>query len=189
MRSLPYSPAPFKCATLAAVKHPPILPPPPDLDLGDLASVKPGDEVVTVCPSRDNEVGATVYLVHKLEGGRVSVRRPDRPSAIGSWLVTNHGGTRGMYGPVFYYSANPAHIARAKERNAAIEAEEARQKAAREALLRLARPIGRALGDGNQFDGYGESYESESVAETLADKLTADQLATLAGWLGLGDQP
>lgn len=164
----------------------PIPPPPPGLDLGDLNALQVGSEVVMVRPTdKGLEVGSRVYLIHKLESGRVLVRHPDRAISAGGWQTKNHGGTRGMYGPVFYYSANPEHIAQAKERNAAIEAEQVRQQAGRNVLLALARPIGLELGDGERCDSYGEPYDCDDAAQMLADKLTADQLKTLAGWLGV----
>lgn len=163
---------------------------PDSLTLEDLhlSSVKVGDEVTTI-KRADNgglSVGSTVFLVHAVEPDRVRVRRPDKAHSTGSWLVKNGGGCAwGMHALHVlrdYYSANPEHIARAKQQAARQKAEnEAREKAAAEALA-FAQPLGDELGDGWDSE---EGYRRETAAQTLAEKLTPEQMRTLAGWLGV----
>lgn len=157
--------------------------PPAGLDLGNLASLNLGDEIVILHPTHSGlRVGSNVYVVHALQSWGVQIRRPDRSTVGGFWYHKDGGGSRGMYGPHYYHSANLAHIAQAKANAEAIRTEETRKKAAREALMTIARPIGEALGDGwNESDNY-----EESAANALADKLTVEQIKTLAGWLGVG---
>lgn len=54
------------------------------------------------------------------------------------------------------------------------------------AQMELARPIGEALGDGWKYDDHAcDEYKREEAAHALAEKLTPDQMRTLAGWLGV----
>lgn len=159
-----------------------IEPPPEWLDLGDLSSLAVGDEVAPVCIVDGKlKIGSTVYLIYKLEGWRTLVRRPDRETSLGGWLTKNCGATRGMYGPTYYHSANPKHIAAAKANGEAIARKVAKEKAVRDALLAQAIPIGKALGD----EDFNEEEGPHPIASALASNLTTEQLTTMAGWLNL----
>lgn len=157
-------------------------------DLGNLSAVKVGDEVTTL--DEQGHPSSRILIVHLIESWRVLVRHPDRPVSCGHWLTKNKGGAPyAMHDQNvmrFYYSANPEHIACAKANAAAALTEEQARKAAFALVLEQARPIGEALGDGwqNGSNG-GDDYYSTGIAQTLAECLTPEQIATLAGWLKL----
>lgn len=163
---------------------------PDGLTLADLhlENVKVGDEIVTIKRAENGgglSVGSRVFYVREIENWRVLLRG-DEHKTHGAWQVKNGGGCPYAMHPQnvmrFYYSANPAHVAEARRKARAIkEAEEAR-KAAFDAQMTLARPLGDELGDGWDSD---EGYRRETAAQTLAEKLTPDQMRTLAGWLGV----
>lgn len=166
---------------------------PEGMTLADLQldGIKPGDEIVSI--SRADNGGLFirphVFHVHALESWRVLVRREDGKTCD-AWQTKNGGGSpwamHGQHIMRYYYSANPEHVAQAR-RNARVikEAEEAR-KAAFEAQMVIARPIGEALGDGWQSGSNGgDDFQSSTAAQTLAERLTPDQMRTLAGWLGV----
>jgi len=76
---------------------------------------------------------------------------------------------------VAYLSANPAHIAQAKESEAAERALTEAREAALKARMLQARPIADELADD----------EAVIVVNVLANRLDSQQLTTLAGWLGV----
>lgn len=164
-------------------------PTPPDL--GNLSALKVGDEVTTIKHEGGAwRVASRVLLVHSITADAVRVRATHSPTPSGYWYHRNAGGCAyAMHDPKvmrFYYSANPEHIAQAKANAQAERAEDEAKQTARAAQMALARPIGNELGDGDHYYSDGQHYDSETAAETLADKLTAEQLRTLAGWLGVG---
>lgn len=166
---------------------------PEGLTLADLhlENVKTGDEIVTL--SREEKtgalsVGSRVFRVCRAssnEDWRVFARN-DEGQSRGSWLVKNGGGCPYAMHPQnimrFYYSANPEHVAQARRNAREIKAAEEARKAAFEAQMTLARPLGDELGDGWDRE---ECYRRETAAQTLAEKLTPEQMRTLAGWLGV----
>ncbi len=157
---------------------------PPPFDLGNLAALKLGDEVTTI--TREGQIGSTVFLVHAIDGERVRVRRPEKANATGSWLIRNGGGCPyAMHDQTvmrYYYSANPAHIAQARANAEAERIAEETKAAAHAAMMDLARPVGLELGDAWESE---EGYQRETAADTLATRLTPEQIRTLAGWLGV----
>lgn len=157
-------------------------PRPVPFDLGNLAAVKVGDEVTTL--DENGAPGCGVHIVREVTPDLVRVRRSDGKT-FGAWYIKNGGGCPyAMHDQNvmrFYYSANPEHIARAKRNAKAAHAAEETRKAAFAALLALAKPLGEELGDGWDTE---EGYRS-TAAHTLAERLTAEQMATLAGWLGV----
>lgn len=160
-----------------------IPPPPASLNLGDLAALVVGSEFVCVCiASGALEIGERVHTVTKAEGERL---RTSMGGAFTLSSLSKNPGTRGMYGPVYYVSANPEHIAQSKTNALAKAQDEAARQAVFAVLLEQARPIGELLGDGEQYGSDGEPYQSSTAARELAERLTSSQLDTLAGWLGL----
>ncbi len=162
---------------------------PPGVSLGDLAAVKVGDEVTTVQAHENGglSIGSSVFLVRALEGWRVLVRRTDGKTH-GGWQTKNGGGCPYAMHPAhvmrYYYSANPEHIAQAKRNAREARAAEEARKAAFAVRMEHARAVGEALGDGWHEDEHGEC-QSTSIARTLAEQLTPEQVDTLAGWLGV----
>ena len=165
---------------------------PAGTDLGNLDGVKVGDEMVTVRGAENGRgltVNTTVFTVTEVLDWVVRVRSP-KSGARAGWLRANGGGCPyAMHDQNvmrFYFSANPEHIATAK-RKAKEEKERAeRQKRERDALLTYLKPLGEELGDGDVEDDYaGQTYYRASAANALADKLTREQMQTLAGWLGV----
>lgn len=165
---------------------------PDGLTLDDLhlSAVKVGDEVVTISRADNGglSVGSRVFRVSAIESWRVLIRREDGKTH-GAWQIKNGGGCPYAMHPQhvmrFYYSANPEHIARARRQAKEQEAAEIARKAAFEAQMVLARPIGEALGDEWDSGGDYEGFQRESAAQALAEKLTPEQMRTLAGWLGV----
>ena len=162
-------------------------PRPVPFDLGNINAVKVGDEVTTL--DDKGHPGASVFLVYETTPDRVHVRRTDGKTH-GVWWTKNGGGCPwAMHDQNvmrYYYSVNPKHIKRAKANARAAAIAEEAKKAAFAAQLALAKPIGEALGDGWDSDSDEGSYYRGSAAHELAEKLTPEQMATLAGWLGLG---
>ena len=162
---------------------------PNGLTLADLnlESVKVGDEIVTISRAENGGLSVTphVFLVQAHEGWRV-VARNEKGKTHGAWLTKNGGGCPwAMHAQNvmrYYYSANPEHVAQARRNARAKKAAEEARKAAFEAQMALARPLGDELGDGWDSD---EGYRRETAAQTLAEKLTPEQMRTLAGWLGV----
>ncbi len=157
----------------------PITPRPAPFDLGNLFAVKVGDEMAALDAA--GRVGSSVLLVRAIHAWGVQVRLPDSPHVIGSWRHENGGGypwamhdQNVMRG---YFSANPVHIAQAKANAEAARIEREAKAAAFETQMVLARPIGLELGD--------RDADSDGIAQELANRLTPEQLATLAGWLHL----
>lgn len=140
-------------------------PRPVPFDLGNLAAVKVGDEVTTL--DENGKPASRILIVHTVEDWRVLVRRPDKTVSIGVWLTKNGGGCPyAMHDQNvmrFYYSVNPEHIAQAKRNAKAAHAAEEARKAAFEAQMVIARPIGLELGDGEQYDN-GEPFHCEGSA-------------------------
>jgi hypothetical protein len=157
--------------------------------LGNLRDLKIGDEVTTL--DENGKVASRVLVVHSLPEWGVRVCRPGDTTARGYWKHENGGGAPyAMHDQSvmrFYYSANPEHIAKAKA-NARAEKESAEaKKRAFQDVFDLARPVGEALGDGwEEGESFGEGYQRTSAAHALAEKLTPEQIRTLAGWLGVG---
>lgn len=167
--------------------HPVTPPPPASLDLGNLSALQPGAEVVSVTLDGGKLEVGRVRFVHSIKEGDaypVKVRNPERAHFSDAYKVTGEG-VRTIFCGDRWLSANPEHIARSKaEAEAARIAEEAKQ-AAFNKLLEQAKPIGEVLGDGWQDDNDGGSHYSTAIAHELAERLTSEQLATLAGWLGV----
>ena len=153
-------------------------------DLGDIANVKVGDFVAII--TREGEIKPHIFVVAGVTDWRVLVRRPGETKTAGAWLVKNGGGCPlAMHDQSvmrYYYTANPEHIARARERIIEVRAAEEKRKADHAAKMKLYRPVGLELGDGwNEED----DCRYEPAAQTLAERLTEEQLRTLAGWLGV----
>lgn len=164
---------------------------PDGLTLADLhlENVKVGDEIVTIQRAKNGggglSVGSRVFRIYLIDNCRVQICN-EKSERFGAWLIKNGGGCPWGMHPQnvmrFYYSANPDHVATAKwQARAEKETEEAR-KAAFKVQMALARPLGDELGDGWDSE---EGYRRETAAQTLAEKLTPDQMRTLAGWLGV----
>ena len=85
----------------------------------NLSGISLGDEVTIVkFENRKWKVGATIYLVYKIEDSRVLVRRKNQNQTCGGWLIRNNGAPAGPYTSKpaqCYYSANPKHIELAKK--------------------------------------------------------------------------
>lgn len=155
---------------------------PAGLDLGDIANVKVGDEITTLGTLTGSPVvGAGVHRVSEItKDGLVRVGR------TGSfWLKHGGGAYYFMYSGVFFYSVNPAHIAEAKKKADINRAEREREAAEREKIMAIASPIGFALGDGDRDDGDGGHWQCTDAADTIAQKLSMDQMMQLAKWLGV----
>lgn len=167
---------------------------PEGLTLADLCleGVKVGDEIVSIFRAENGggfSVTPHVFHVHAHEGWRVILRN-EKGKTHGAWQTKNGGGCpwamHGQHIMRYYYSANPAHVAQARRDARAIKAAEETRKAAFEAQMVIARPIGEALGDGWQSGSNGEDdFQSSTAAQTLAERLTPEQMRTLAGWLGM----
>lgn len=156
-------------------------PVPSDLDVGDIVNVKVGDEVaVWHTHAGKMDLDSRVGKVTEIKDGLVRVGK------LGHFYLKYGGAALYFMGyGGYFHSVNPEHIATAKALAIKEQEEERRKVEAREALMRKAYPIGEALGDGTQYDGDGQAFDSYTVAENLADKLTPEQLDTLAGWLGI----
>lgn len=162
---------------------------PEGLTLADLhlENVKVGDEIVSISRADNGglSVGSSVFHVHAREGWRVILRN-EKDKTHGAWQTKNGGGCpwamHGQHIMRYYYSANPEHVAQARRNARAIKAAEEARKAAFEAQMILARPLGYELGDGWDVQ---ESCHRSTAAQTLAEKLTPEQMRTLAGWLGV----
>lgn len=157
---------------------------PSGLNLGDIANVKIGDEV-TVWHTHTGERVLAPYVSKILSIDSNGLAR----AVHGHFYLKFKGAAPyAMDLGWFYYSVNPEHIAAAKKLITEAQ-EKAQHKAeAREALMRKVRPIGEALGDGTRQDDDGKAFDDYTVAENLADKLTPEQLDTLAGWLGINNK-
>ena len=159
------------------------------LTLADLhlENVKVGDEVVTISRTSNGglSVGSRVFVVREIESWRVLLNNENGDSR-GAWQTKNGGGCPYAMHPQhvmrYYYSANPEHIATARRQAAEQEAAEIARKAAFEVQMALARPLGDELGD--EWDSE-EGYRRETAAQTLAERLTPEQMRTLAEWLGV----
>lgn len=160
--------------------------PPPDL--GNLSALKIGDEVATVEPTENGvRVCAGVHIVHLIEPWRVLVRRPDRTVSGGGFKPETGKCFPGIYPNPYFYSANPEHIARGKQLAAEKQAAKQAQEEAFAALVALALPVaGQLVNPDDQTDSDGYKHnDAQDLAETLADRLTPEQIATLGGWLGI----
>lgn len=161
---------------------------PSPFDLGDISAVKVGDLVAHIDLS--GKVGNCVRVVSLVDDTRVQVRCRTTGKLQGAWLHKNGGGypwamhdQNVMRG---YFSVNPEHIAEAERNAKAAQIAEDARKAAFNALFEQAWPIGRELGDGTR-SGHngGDDWESTEAAYVLAKRLTSEQMATLARWLGI----
>lgn len=155
---------------------------PEGLNLGDITGVKVGDEVTIIGTLTGSPVvGASCSRISEItKDGYVRVGKLG-----GFWLKYGGGAYYFMYHGFFFYSANPAHIAEAKE-NAKKEQAEAQAAAeARAKIMAVAYPIGVALGDGEREDEDGGHWQSSEVADAIAEKLTIEQMRQLAEWLGV----
>ena len=155
---------------------------PIDLDLGAISSVKPGDQLAVIHTYTGKRVVSSVLAT-------VTEIKTDgfvRCGKCDGFYLKNLGATYYfMQRGLLFFSVNPEHIAEAKE-TARKVSEETRIKA--EALARKTRfsaPIGALLGDGERRDSDGDIWISSDAADVLTEKLTAEQLETLAGWLGV----
>jgi len=157
-----------------------VTPPLSGLDLGDIANVKVGDEVA-VWHTHTGE------MILKSFVGKVKDIKDGLARVNGGWFYLKHNGAAkyAMLDVWYYYTVNPEHIATAKKLAIEEREEQRRKNEARETLMCKAYPIGESLGDGTQYGSDGEAFDSYTVAENLADKLTLEQLDTLAGWLGI----
>jgi len=166
---------------------------PDGLTLADLHldGIKVGDEIVSIsrAPNGGLQVVSRVFRVSAIENWRVIIRNEDGKTH-GAWQTKNSGGCAYAMHPQhvmrYYYSANPEHIARTR-RQIRTEKEKAEaMKAAFDAQMVIARPIGATLGDGwESGSNGGDDFYSERAALELASRLTPDQMRTLAGWLGV----
>jgi hypothetical protein len=148
----------------------------PAPDLGNLAILQPGSEVVSVFVDSAGAVtlGRTCF-VSSVEPARIRTRRAGSPHYVGAYAPGTGRTLAHLYGPVAYLSANPAHIAQAKESEAAERALTEAREAALKARMLQARPIADELADD----------EAVIVVNVLANRLDSQQLTTLAGWLGV----
>ena len=155
---------------------------PAGLDLGDIANVKVGDEVAYIGTRTGSPVvGSKVARVSEItKDGLVRVAK-----AGSFWLKYGGGAYYFMAHGVFFYSVNPSHIAEAKKNAAAERAAAERAAAEREKIMAIASPIGFALGDGDREDGDGGHWRCTDAADTIAQKLSMDQMMQLAKWLGV----
>ena len=155
---------------------------PEGLDLGEIAGVKVGDEVAILGTLTGSPVvgSASPRVSEITKDGFVRLGKHG-----GFWLKYGGGAYYFMCAGFFFYSANPAHIAEAKE-NAKKEQDAAQaEAAARAKIMAVASPIGFALGDGDRDDGDGGHWQSTEAADTIAQKLTIEQMLQLAQWLGV----
>lgn len=148
----------------------------PSIDLGDLASLKPGNEVVPVVvnPSGELKVGL-ISVVTTVEASRIRTVRGPFPRVVGAYNPDTGRSLCHIYGPFSYLSANPEHLALSRKADAEEAAAREASGAALRARITQARPIAEELADD----------EAPIVANVLADRLTSEQIATLAGWLKL----
>lgn len=150
-------------------------PPPALLDLGDLSSLKVGDEVVAVRLSKGVVQVTDVRVVAQILPDKIRTRPPNKPITIGAYRHDGRTLTPPMYGDPHYLSANPKHIKASKRQSVARAKVEAKKKAIFEAKYKLALPIAREL----------SNEEVSGVAEELATKLHTNQLKILSEWLNL----
>lgn len=159
----------------------PSLPLAPDapIDLGDLRALRVGAVVVAVFDERPH--GRGLVFSGPAEVGSIDERRIQVVKRGGSGKVIgayerNTGRTLiRLGGPMFYLSANPEHIALAEAASAEAAAKAAIDAAAYNARLQLAKPVGDDLA----------MEEADAVSHALAERLTAEQITALAGWLKL----
>ncbi len=143
------------------------------LDLGNIAKIGLDEEVVSVELKGRRLVIGPVRIVYRIDENRVLIRRPGG-STVGGFQP-NGKSFPGIYPNDIWFSANPKHIERSKKQAIAAQLKIDIAKRKREALIARAMPIAELL-------AYDESRE---VAESLAQRLSTDQLKTLAEWLGL----
>lgn len=162
--------------------HPSPLIVPADLDLGNIAGVKVGDELAMIHNrSGKREVSSRIIRVREVTSDGII-----RCGKAGVFWLKYDGATRYFmnYG-VHFYSANPAHIAEAKEKAETAERERIARETECKRKMKICLPIGEILGDGSRYDSDGCFYETNDAAEKLAEKLSDEQLKQLAEWLGV----
>lgn len=169
------------------MKNPPPLIVPADLDLGDIAGVKVGDELAVIHTHNGGKrelAPKTVFVteITKDSAGEVIFKNGRsvlfRPKFGGAAYYF-------MFRGVYFYSANPAHIAEAKEKAEKAERERIARETERKRKMKICLPIGEIFGDGSGYDSDGCYYETQKAAEALAEKLNDEQLKQLAEWLGV----
>lgn len=158
-----------------------LIPPP---DLGDILGVRVGDPLALIFADEPGgRIAARVVTVTRVDEDRVFWK-------TGAFWRKNRGAcSYAMHDREtahFYASANPEHIAEARRLEsvaAAMRAEDEKRAAVK---LRAAAEIGALLGDGERYtETYGEAYSCTDAADTLAARLSVEQLTTLCDWLGL----
>jgi hypothetical protein len=155
---------------------------PPGLDLGDLANVKVGDEVVMVTFENGvADVSNRVRRVRKIEDWR-TLTETSEGGPGGGWQHKFKGACARMYGLPYFYSANPAHLEEAKRKAIETKNRMGKRKLKFQRRMELAKEAGEILGDGWQ-DRMDDGYHSSAVAQGLVERLTDEQIATLTGWL------
>lgn len=155
---------------------------PADLDLGDIQNIKVGDAVAVIhTHTGKREISPEVRTVESISpAGLVKGKQ------FGFFLKNNGAAYYFMQYGVFFYSVNPVHIEEARALAIKLAREKEIADAERARRLALAKPVGEFLGDGEMEDGStGETYISTTVARTLVEHLTDEQIRTLAGWFGV----
>ncbi len=158
---------------------------PEGLDLGNVTAAPVGTEIAVLGTLKGGPtVAAVLYTVTVDEGWRLLLRIQGGSKTTGAIIKAKMGASPYfMLKKWFYYSANPAHVRLAKLKIKAAGRRADKKQAALDAKMLIARPIGEVLGDGEAYDGDGQSYQSSGIADTLAERLTTEQLQTLSGWL------
>lgn len=152
----------------------------PPCDLGDISSLKIGDEVVIVRWHNGlASIRPTIYTIKSERNGNfiVTSERSEGRFAGGFNRDTAYG-IQTIYSSPYWFSANPEHIATAKRQIEEQRRKEQELKTERERLMDIAMPIV------DHFAFY-DIDSAEGIAETLCDSLSEEQITILKGWLKL----